>query len=213
MFTGIVEAMGTVRMVKGVSGGQVLSVELGTVGEDVGVGDSIAINGVCLTVSALKGSTAEFDVSSETAAKSTMGQIKTGATVNIERPMRADGRFGGHIVQGHVDGVAKISALEKKGDSWVMSFAMEPEMIKGMVPSGSVAVDGVSLTVAQVNDKGITISVIPTTLKKTTLGRTKVADLVNIEVDIIVKAVRRQLEKMLGNEESLTAEKLKALGF
>lgn len=86
-------------------------------------------------------------------------------------------------------------------------------MIKGMVPSGSVAVDGVSLTVAQVNDKGITISVIPTTLKKTTLGRTKVADLVNIEVDIIVKAVRRQLEKMLGNEESLTAEKLKALGF
>ena len=213
MFTGIVESMGTVRMVKGVSGGQVLSVELGTVGEDIRVGDSIAINGVCLTVSALKGSTAEFDVSGETAAKSTMGQIKTGATVNIERAMQADGRFGGHIVQGHVDGVAKISSLEKKGDFWEMSFAMEPEMLKGMVPGGSVAVDGVSLTVAKVDEKNIRVNIIPTTLKETTLGWAKVADLVNIEVDIIVKAVRRQLEKMLGNKESLTAEKLKALGF
>jgi riboflavin synthase len=213
MFTGIVEAMGTVRMVKGGSGGQVFSVELGAVGEDVGIGDSIAINGVCLTVSALKGSIAEFDVSGETVAKSTLGQIKAGAAVNIERAMRADSRFGGHIVQGHVDGVAKISALKKKGDFWVMSFAMEPEMLKGMVSGGSVAVDGVSLTVAQVDEKNISVNIIPTTLKETTLGGTKVADLVNIEVDIIVKAVQGQLEKMLGGKEPLTVEKLKALGF
>lgn len=213
MFTGIVEAMGTVRMVKGGSGGQVVSVELGAVGEDVGIGDSIAINGVCLTVSALRGSVADFDVSGQTAAKSAMGQIKAGAAVNIERAMRAGGRFGGHIVQGHVDGVAKINAIEKKGQFWVMSFAMDAEMLRGMVPSGSVAVDGVSLTVAQVNDKGISVSVIPTTLKETTLGKASVDDMVNIEVDIIVKSVQGQLEKMLMGKEGLTAEKLKALGF
>lgn len=213
MFTGIVEAMGTVRMVKGGSGGQVVSVELGAVGEDVGIGDSIAIKGVCLTVSALRGSVADFDVSDQTLAKSAMGQIKAGAAVNIERAMRAGGRFGGHIVQGHVDGVAKINAIEKKGQFWVMSFAMDAELLKGMLPGGSVAVDGVSLTVAQVNDKGISVSVIPTTLKETTLGKARVADTVNIEVDIIVKAIRGQLEKMLGGEESLTVDKLKALGF
>ena len=213
MFTGIVEAMGTVRMVKGGSGGQVVSVELGAVGEDVGIGDSIAINGVCLTVSALRGSVADFDVSGQTLAKSAMGQIKAGAAVNIERAMRAGGRFGGHIVQGHVDGVAKINAIEKKGQFWVMSFAMDAEMLRGMLPGGSVAVDGVSLTVAQVNDKGISVSVIPTTLKETTLGKASVDDMVNVEVDIIVKSVQGQLEKILAGKEGLTAEKLKALGF
>ena len=213
MFTGIVEAMGTVRMVKGGSGGRVVSVELGAVGEDVGIGDSIAINGVCLTVSALRGSVADFDVSGQTLAKSAMGQIKAGAAVNIERAMRAGGRFGGHIVQGHVDGAAKINAIEKKGQFWVMSFAMDAEMLRGMLPGGSVAVDGVSLTVAQVNDKGISVSVIPTTLKETTLGKARIDDMVNVEVDIIVKSVQGQLEKILAGKEGLTAEKLKALGF
>jgi len=213
MFTGIVESMGTVRGIKGGLGGQVLSVELGIVGKDVEVGDSIAINGVCLTVSALQGSIADFDVSGQTVVKSTMGQIKVGATVNIERAMQAGGRFGGHIVQGHVDGVAKISAIEKKGRFWVMNFAMDAEILEGMLPGGSVAIDGVSLTVAKVSEKSISVSVIPTTLKETTLGRANVGDLVNVEVDIIVKAVRRQLERMLVGKEGLTVEKLKALGF
>jgi riboflavin synthase len=213
MFTGIVESIGTVRLVKGVSGGRVLSVDLGTVGEDVRIGDSIAINGVCLTMSALRGSVADFDVSGQTVTKSTMGQIKGGAAVNIERAMRADGRFGGHIVQGHVDGVAKISTIDKKGRFCVMDFAMDAEILEGMVHGGSLAIDGVSLTVAKVDEKGVSVSVVPTTLKETTLGQAKVGDLVNIEVDIIVKVVCGQLEKMLAGKESLTAEKLKALGF
>lgn len=213
MFTGIVESMGTVRVVKGGSGGRVLSVDLGVVGEDVRIGDSIAINGVCLTVSALRGSVADFDVSAQTVAKSTMGQIKVGAAVNIERAMRAGGRFGGHIVQGHADGVAKISTIDKKGGFWVIDFTMDAEILEGVVHGGSVAIDGVSLTVAKVDEKGIGVSVVPITLKETTLGRAKVGDLVNVEVDIIVKAVCGQLEKMLGGKEGLTAEKLKALGF
>ena len=213
MFTGIVESIGTVKLVKATSHGRSLSVDLGALARDVGIGDSIAVNGVCLTVSALQDSIANFDVSGQTIAKSTLGQIRAGAAVNLERAMPADGRFGGHIVQGHVDGVAKISAIEKKDRFCVMTLAMDAGILKAMVPGGSVAVDGASLTVAQVDQKGISISLIPTTLKETTLGRAKVGDLVNIEVDIIIKTVSLWLEKMLGPKESLTVEKLKSLGF
>jgi len=214
MFTGIIETIGLVRTVRGGSGDMVLSVDLGEVGGGVKVGESIAVNGVCLTVSRLSsGRLAEFDVSGETLAVSSMGRIRAGSKVNLERAVSADGRFGGHIVLGHVDGVARVKSVERRGDFAEMTFATASDLLDEMVVKGSVCVEGVSLTVARIDENGFSVSVIPTTLKETTLGRIKVGEVVNIETDIISKTVKKQLAKMLGSQETLTVERLKELGF
>jgi len=214
MFTGIIETIGLVRTVRGGSGDMVLSVDLGEVGGGVKVGESIAVNGVCLTVSRLSsGRLAEFDVSGETLAVSSMGRIRAGSKVNLERAVSADGRFGGHIVLGHVDGVARVKSVERRGDFAEMTFATASDLLDEMVVKGSVCVEGVSLTVGRMDENGFSVSVIPTTLKETTLGRIKVGEVVNIETDIISKTVKKQLAKMLGSQETLTVERLKELGF
>ena len=214
MFTGIIETIGLVRTVRGGSGDMVLSVDLGEAGGGVKVGESIAVNGVCLTVSRLSsGRLAEFDVSGETLAVSSMGRIRAGSKVNLERAVSADGRFGGHIVLGHVDGVARVKSVERRGDFAEMTFATASDLLDEMVVKGSVCVEGVSLTVARMDEKGFSVSVIPTTLQETTLGRIKVGQVVNIETDIIGKTVKKQLAKMLGSQETLTIERLKELGF
>jgi riboflavin synthase len=213
MFTGIIEAVGAVRSARPAGGGKVVSVELGRCAEGAKPGDSIAINGVCLTVSRLSGTVGDFDVSGETLAKSTIGELGAGATVNLERAMAADGRFGGHIVLGHVDGTATIKGIDKKGEFVEMTFAAEAKVLDEMVNKGSVAVDGISLTIAKMDEGGFSIALIPTTLKDTTLGKARVGDVVNIETDILIKAVRKQLEKILPGGGTLTAEKLKEFGF
>lgn len=213
MFTGIVEAIGTVKTARPAAGGKVLSVDLAKLAEGLKIGDSIAVNGVCLTVSRLAGRLAEFDVSDETLATSAMDKIRAGASVNLERAMSADGRFGGHIVLGHVDGVAKIKVIKRKGDFAEIRFAADADLLDEMVAKGAVCVNGVSLTIAKMDDSTFSVSVIPTTLKATTLGTAKVADAVNIETDIIAKTVKKQLQKMLQAKEPLTAERLKELGF
>ena len=215
MFTGIVEAVGVVRTVRAAAGGKVLSVEIGKLAEGTGIGDSIAINGVCLTVTTLRGGLGDFDVSGETLSKSTMDGAREGGKVNLERAMAADGRFGGHIVQGHVDGVARLKAIEKRGDFANVTFSAEKKVINDMIEKGSVAVDGISLTIAELKDGEFSVAVIPVTLEETTLGSLKVGDVVNIETDIISKAVRRQLENMLGKQSGggLSIERLKELGF
>jgi len=214
MFTGIVETIGLVKTVRGGAGQMVVSVDLGKAAEGVKVGESIAVNGVCLTVSRLGGGClAEFDVSSETLAVSAMDRIRAGAKVNIERAMSVDGRFGGHIVLGHVDGVASVRSIERKGDFAEMTFATAADLLDEMVVKGSVCVDGVSLTVARMDEGGFSISLIPTTLKETTLGLVKVGDVVNIETDVINKTVKKQLAKILPAKETLTAQRLKELGF
>lgn len=214
MFTGIVETIGIVKAVRGGAGQMALSIDLGKAAEGVKAGESIAVNGVCLTVSRLvSGRVAEFDVSSETSAVSAMDRIRAGAKVNLERAVSADGRFGGHFVLGHVDGVASVTSIEKKGDFAEMTFATAADLLDEMVVKGSVCVDGVSLTVARMDGDGFSVSLIPTTLKETTLGQVKVGDVVNIETDIITKTVKKQLVKMLPAKETLTAERLKELGF
>ena len=213
MFTGIIEAIGAVRSARPGGGGKVVSVELGRCAEGAKSGDSIAINGVCLTVSRLAGSVGDFDVSAETLAISTIAEVRAGAAVNLERAMAADGRFGGHIVSGHVDGTAAIKAIDKKGDFVEMTFAAEAKLLDEMVNKGSVAVDGISLTIAKMDEGGFAIALIPTTLKDTTLGNAGVGDVVNIETDILIKAVKKQLEKILPGSGTLTAEKLKECGF
>ena len=214
MFTGIIEAVGTVRSASLAStAGGVVSIDIATLAEGTALGDSIAINGVCLTVTKLTAAVANFDVSAETVAKSSLGNIRSGSSVNLERAMSSQGRFGGHIVQGHVDGIAKVERIERKGNFVELRFAAAEDLLSEIVAKGSVAVDGISLTVAKIDKKGFSVAVIPMTLKETTLGKAKPADIVNIETDIICKTVKKQLERMLSTEGGLTVNKLRELGF
>jgi riboflavin synthase len=214
MFTGLIESIGTVRRASAAGGQMTLAVELGApVGQDARVGDSIAVNGVCLTVCGLEGACARFDVSGESLAKTTLKGLTVGAKVNLERAMSAQGRFGGHIVQGHIDGVGAVAAIKKQGAFAVFRFSATPALLGQMVLKGSAAVDGVSVTIAGLDKTGFEVAVIPTTLSATTWHLSKVGDAVNIETDILVKIVRRQLEQMLPGGGGLTAEKLKGFGF
>jgi len=214
MFTGLIETTCKVISVRPPAGGMLLTVDLGGLSADCKVGDSIAINGVCLTIARLDGTVAAFEISPETLDKSTIGKLNSSSQVNVERAMKAADRFGGHFVQGHIDGVARIAAIEKTGEFADIKFAADPELLSQMVVKGSVAVDGISLTVADMNSTGFRVAIIPQTLKKTTLGLAKTGDLVNIETDIIVKTIKKQLESVLGGpKETLTTEKLRQLGF
>lgn len=213
MFTGLIETMGVVKSARPSGGGLVLTVDLGGIAGDVRTGDSIAINGVCLTVARLQGGLASFDLSAETLAKSALGELKPSSPVNLERAMKAGDRFGGHFVQGHVDGTATIGAIDRRSEFSDITFAAGAELLEGMVPKGSIAVDGISLTIAEISGTGFSVCVIPETLKRTTLGKANIGDSVNIETDIIVKAVKRQLENILPKKEPLTAERLRQLGF
>jgi riboflavin synthase len=191
----------------------VLIVDLGELAHDAKIGDSIAINGVCLTVSKKTGSHANFEVSSETLAKSTIGALKPGSRVNTESAIRPTDRFGGHFVQGHIDGTATIKHIQRQGEFADIEFAAGPELLSQMVAKGSVAVDGVSLTIAAMGRTSFTVAVIPQTLHSTTLGTAKAGDSVNIETDIIVKTVKKQIENILPQAGGLSVERLKELGF
>ena len=216
MFTGIIEAICKVTSVRPAAGGMLLTIDLADLAEESKVGDSIAINGACLTIARLDGNLASFDISPETLAKTSLGKLNPSSQVNVELAMKATDRFGGHFVQGHIDGTATIKAIERKGDFADMKFAAAPELLDSMVVKGSVAVDGISLTVAGMDKDSFTVAIIPQTLKKTTLGSAKIGDLVNIETDIIVKTIKKQLESILGEasqRHAITAEKLRQLGF
>lgn len=213
MFTGLIEGICEVRLVRQSTGGMWLTVDLGELADESKIGDSIAVSGVCLTVTGLNGRDASFDVSTETLTKSNLGQLTTGAKVNIERAIKATGRFAGHFVAGHVDGIAIVKTITSHGKFTDMRFEAASELLEQMVAKGSVAVDGVSLTIADMNEKSFSVALIPETLKRTTLGTAKVGDAVNIETDMIVKTIKRQLEEILPKDEKITVEKLKAMGF
>ena len=213
MFTGLIEAVCPVKSVRRSDSAMHLTVDLGKLADECKVGDSIAINGVCLTVAKLEGQLATFDISGETLAKSTPGKLKVASEVNVELSMKASGRFGGHIVQGHIDGVGTIKVIERQGEFVNMKFAAGAELLENMVVKGSVAVDGISLTIASMDESGFGVAIIPETLKRTTLGKAKAGDLVNIETDIIAKIIKKQLDKILPSEGRLTVERLKELGF
>lgn len=214
MFTGLIEAIGTVRRAAAAAGRMTLEVDLGsTAASGARQGDSIAVNGACLTISGLDGGCARFDVSGESLSKTTLKTLKLGSKVNLERAMSAQGRFGGHIVQGHVDGVGTIAAIKKQGDFAVFRFAASPDLLNLMVLKGSVAVDGVSVTIAALDKTGFEAALIPTTLNETIWHFSKVGDPVNIETDVLVKIIKRQIEIILPDTGRLTEEKLKQLGF
>jgi riboflavin synthase len=213
MFTGLIQRICMVKAVRRSGGTASLAVDLQDLAKQTKVGDSIAINGVCLTVAGLSVSSATFDISAETLGKTNLGKITSGSKVNIELAMRADERFGGHFVLGHIDGTATIKQIDRKGDFATISFTTSPELLGQMIPKGSVAVDGISLTIAEIDKAGFTIAVIPETLRKTTLGLAKTGDTVNIENDIITKTVRKQVEAILPRGNKLTVDKLQELGF
>jgi len=213
MFTGLIETICIVKSVRRSAESMVLTIDLGAFADESKIGDSIAINGACLTISKLQGSLASFDVSAETLAKSTLGKLKPSSEVNVERSLKASDRFGGHFVLGHVDGTASIDAIDKSGEFANIKFAAKAELLDAIVHKGSVAVDGISLTIAAVDVKSFGVSVIPETLKRTTLGKAKIGDYVNIETDIIVKTIKKQLDEILPKKQGLTAEKLRQLGY
>ena len=213
MFTGLIEEVCTVKSVRRSSRAVLLTIDLGKLADDCKTGDSIAVNGVCLTITGLEGGAAVFDVSSETLAKSTLGKLSPSSQVNIERAIKATDRFGGHFVQGHIDGTAIVKAIDMQDKFAEMKFAAEGELLDAMVVKGSVAVDGISLTIAGIEKNSFSVALIPETLNKTTLNKVKIGDIVNIETDIIVKTIKKQLGKILPQTQPLTVDKLKGLGF
>jgi riboflavin synthase len=191
VFTGIVEALGTVTEMAG--DGSVLVIESPLL-TDLELGASVAVNGVCLTVVEQAGSGTRFDVVPETRSRTNLGALEAGGAVNIELPMAADGRFDGHIVQGHVDGVGEVVALKRSGEEVVLTIGAPPDLMEQIVEKGSITVDGVSLTVARSGQYRFDVALIPHTLEVTTLGSLKPGDVVNLETDIVAKYVRRIIE-------------------
>jgi len=199
MFTGIVEELGTVRAVRAVEalsprGGARLELAATSVLDDAKIGSSIAVNGCCLTVVALGEGSFAADAVTETLARTTLGALGVGDRVNLERPVRLADRLGGHVVQGHVDGVGSVRERRPQPDGSVeVEIAAEPGVLRYVVHKGSITVDGVSLTVAALDPDSFTVAVIPHTLSVTTLGIREVGQPVNLEVDVLAKYVERLL--------------------
>lgn len=191
MFTGIVEEMGSVESVTDLGDAARIAIRGPLVTSDARPGDSVSVNGVCLTVVDLADGQFTADVMAETLRRSSLGALTDGSSVNLERAARVDSRIGGHIVQGHVDGLATVRAVEPAEHWTVLTFDLAPALARYLVEKGSVTVDGVSLTVVDAGDAAFSVSLIPTTLGQTTLGRLRPGDSVNIEVDVIAKYVER----------------------
>ena len=194
MFTGIVERVGTVIAVDDTGGLRRLTIEAGEMGETIAVGDSIAVNGVCLTAVAAEGSRVAVEAVPETLGRSNLGRLSAGDPVDLERPVPAGGRLDGHVVQGHVDGVGTIRSITPDGDSRRVWVDAPDALHRYFAEKGSVAVDGVSLTVSAVDAGGFEVVLIPHTMTATVFGVRRPGDAVNLEVDILAKYVERLLE-------------------
>jgi riboflavin synthase len=193
MFTGLVEDLGTVVAVERTDGGAVLTVE-SRLADQVGEGDSVAVNGVCLTATGIDGQRFGFDVMHESLRRTSLADVDTGARVNLELALRADARLGGHIMQGHVDGVGTIAAVADDGFARIVTVAAAPELLRYVVEKGSIAIDGVSLTVSRVDATSFDVSLIPETLERTNLGSMPdppAVRTVNLEVDVVAKYVEK----------------------
>jgi len=190
MFTGIVEQIGTVTSVDQTSAAHRLVVRGAALG-DLAIGASIAVNGVCLTAVEPAGDEVAVDVIPETLSRTNLGRLGVGSQVNLERPMRADGRFDGHVVQGHVDGTGTVTSIRDDEDGTTMRVETGAELMRYIVEKGSITVDGVSLTVAAADETGFEVALIPHTVEVTTLGLRNVGDTVNLETDVLAKYVER----------------------
>lgn len=212
MFTGIIEEVGTVRSVRKGAHSAVICVSASTVLQGLKLGDSIATNGVCLTVTSFDGSSFSADVMHETLNRTSLGALGVGSPVNLERAMAADGRFGGHIVSGHIDGTGVIQRITPDDNAIWYSISAPEGIMRYIIEKGSVALDGISLTVAKVQQGAFSVSVIPHTQQATNLAAKRVGDTINIENDVIGKYVEKFIAPQ-ANGSGLSLEWLKENGF
>ncbi len=216
MFTGIVEEMGTVRSIKKGAKSAIITVEAQKIMEDIHLGDSICTNGVCLTVTSFDKNSYSVDVMHETLRRTNLGDLKSGSRVNLERAMAADGRFGGHMVAGHIDGTGVITSMTRDDNAIWIVVNTSRDLLKYIVDKGSITIDGISLTVAAVDASGFSVSVIPHTGSNTTLLTKKPGDTVNLETDMVGKYVEKLLHFQAeeeNNESKITMEFLAKHGF
>jgi riboflavin synthase len=198
MFTGIVETVGRVLSVERDGELVRILIEAPQIAEGVRVGDSVAVNGTCLTITRSNARSLAFDAVRETIERTALGALAEGSCVNLERAMRADARFDGHIVQGHVDATGRVRSVERQGADVRLAVETSETFAAELVPKGSVTIDGVSLTVVNVGEDGFDVALIPHTLAVTTLGERKPGDPVNLEADILGKYVKRHLQRIVG---------------
>jgi riboflavin synthase len=214
MFTGIVEAIGRIEAIESAEAGARLRVHAGTLAESLRVSNSIAVNGCCLTVVARDAETFSADLSSETLRRTSFGELKPGARVNLERPLRAGQELGGHFVQGHVDGVGRVARLDAEGANWWFGVSVPPELARYVAMKGSIAIDGISLTVAGWHDGVVETAIIPFTYAETNIQGLAGGDAVNLECDILAKYVERMMQSESAPPPSrLTVAALKEQGF
>lgn len=215
MFTGIIEEVGEVRSLRRQAESAILVVEARTVGAELKPGESIAVNGACLTITERKGDGFSCDLSPETLRRTTLGEARRGMAVNLERPLSLGSRLGGHFVQGHVDGIGRLVSRAPGGDGSIVTVEFPAELARYLVHKGSVAIDGISLTIASMEGTAFSVAVIPFTLKMTNLGGLRIGSPVNLEVDILGKYVERfiQLGLAADRPSGLSAAYLEEQGF
>ena len=215
MFTGIIEEIGTVRSVVPDGGGIRLTIEAPRAASELRPNDSVSVNGVCQTVVARTGATLTMQAVEETLRKTTFGRLAAGSHVNLELPVRLNDRLGGHLVQGHVDCVGKISAVRPMESSRMITVEYPQEFARYVIPVGSIAIDGISLTIAARSGNTLTVSIIPHTLEKTTIAGAAAGMEVNLEFDVIGKYIERLLAEGKPGDAlpAVTAEKLRAWGY
>lgn len=209
MFTGIIEEIGIVRNIKKGTKSASLTIECRKLFDDLKLGDSVSTNGVCLTVTNINNSSFSADVMNETLSKSSLGSLNIGHRVNLERAMPANGRFGGHMVSGHIDGTGKITSIKKDDIAIWYTIKTSPKIMQYIIEKGSIAIDGISLTIAKITHDSFSVSVIPHTAKETTLSEKNISSFVNLENDIVGKYI----EKFSQSNKSITNEFLFKNGF
>ena len=214
MFTGIIEEVGRVASIIQEHGNRRLTISSSKLVKELGKGNSIAVSGVCLTAVEITPKSFAADLAAETWERTSFSRIKKGALVNLERPMQANGRFGGHIVQGHVDGTGKFLALDPipDADDYWLRIEIPPELARYVIFKGSLSIEGISLTVAKIEGTGVTVAIIPHTVEMTNLKSLKPGDPVNLEVDVIAKYVEKMLRGDSGNS-GITVDRLVSEGF
>lgn len=213
MFTGIIEELGRIEALEARGSGAKIKIAAKVVTEGTNEGDSIAVNGVCLTALDIRANSFAADVSEETLRRSTLGGLRVGSPVNLERAVTPSTRLGGHIVQGHVDATGKFAGAEQSGEFWTVRIAYPPEIARYLVFKGSVAVEGISLTIADLTDDYFDIAVIPKTWTLTNFHALRSGDAVNLEADITAKYIERILQFRGTEKPGVTMQKLEELGF
>jgi riboflavin synthase len=213
MFTGIIEEIGTIGSIQGTENAIQMTIHAAKIIHDINLGDSISVSGVCLTVTEFTAGSFTVDVMPETVKATSLNLLKTGSSVNLERAMAANGRFGGHFVTGHVDGIGTIIRKKPSANAVYYDIKVSEDITSALVMKGSIAIDGISLTIFGLEDGKVTVSIIPHTLSETVLGGKQAGDIVNIECDMIGKYIKKFVQQSAQSSSSLTTDFLKENGF